>query len=71
MISDFISFVEILVNLYRISEKLDAAGDTLARIFQTVYESESDQSKRGKYLQMFRNWVINFDIWGSFMPLTA
>lgn len=40
MISDFITFVEILVNLYRISEKLDAAGDTLARIFQIVYESK-------------------------------
>lgn len=33
MIADFITFVEVLVNLYRISEKLDAAGDTLARIF--------------------------------------
>lgn len=42
MISDFITFVEVLVNLYRISEKLDAAGDTLARIFQMVYKNSED-----------------------------
>lgn len=72
MISDFLTFVEVLVNLYRISEKLDAAGDTLARIFQTVYESEEEQSKKTKkYLDSFRNWVINFDVWGSFLPLSA
>lgn len=72
MISDFITFIEILVNLFRISEKLDAAGDTMARIFQIVYESK-DSSKKGslKYINSFRNWIINFDVWGSFMPLTA
>ena len=75
MISDFITFVEILVNLYRISEKLDAAGDTLARIFQIVFDSKdgTSSSKKGslKFIDSFRNWIINFDVWGSFMPLTA
>lgn len=72
MISDFLTFIEVLVNLYRISEKLDAAGDTLARIFQTVYDSEIEDSKKTKkFLESFRNWVINFDVWGSFLPLSA
>lgn len=73
MISDFITFVEVLVNLFRISEKLDAAGDTLARIFQMVYNNRDDSNKKNslKYVDSFRNWIINFDVWGSFLPLTA
>ena len=73
MISDFITFIEVLVNLFRISEKLDAAGDTLARIFLIVYNSKEDPKKKNslKYIDSFRNWIINFDVWGSFMPLSA
>lgn len=73
MISDFITFIEVLVNLFRISEKLDAAGDTLARIFLIVYNSKDDSKKKNslKYIDSFRNWIINFDVWGSFMPLSA
>jgi hypothetical protein len=24
-----------------------------------------------KALRNFKNWIINFDVWGSFLPLTA
>lgn len=33
MIADFVRYIEALVQLFRLSEKLDAAGDTIQRIF--------------------------------------
>lgn len=33
MIHDFLKYIETLINIFRLSEKLDAAGDTLSRIF--------------------------------------
>lgn len=78
MVADFMHYVETLINLYRLSEKLDAAGDTLTRIFEALQEAVKDkkgkslsESARDEHLQAFKNWVINFDIWGSFLPLTA
>ena len=68
MIADFVKYVDILVQIYRLSEKLDAAGDTLSRIFQMSVDNPKSHNKS---IENFRNWIINFDIWGSFMPLTA
>ena len=64
MVADFINYIDMLINFFRLSEKLDAAGDTLSRIFSDM-ESE-DEFK----LKEFKNWVFNFDIWGSYLPLT-
>lgn len=69
MIADFVRYIEALVQLFRLSEKLDAAGDTIQRIFKICFENS--QKSHPKALENFRNWVINFDVWGSFMPLTA
>ena len=33
MIHDFLKYIETLINIFRLSEKLDAAGDTLTRVF--------------------------------------
>jgi len=68
MIADFVKYIDVLVQIYRLSMKLDAAGDTLSRIFS---ESVADPKRQGKCVENFRNWLVNFDIWGSFMPLTA
>ena len=69
MIADFVRYIETLVQLFRLSEKLDAAGDTISRIFKISVES--GQMSHPKALENFKNWIINFDVWGSFMPLTA
>ena len=53
--------------MFRLCEKLDAAGDTVTRIFKE--QKETKQKK--KSLENFRNWILNFDVWGSFLPLTA
>ena len=34
MISDFIKYIDALVQIFRLSAKLDAAGDTLSRTFR-------------------------------------
>ena len=34
MVSDFLKYIETLIQIYRLCEKLDAAGDTLTRIFE-------------------------------------
>jgi len=43
MISDFVKYIDTLIQIYRLSEKLDAAGDTLSRIFEM---STEDPGKR-------------------------
>jgi len=69
MIADFIKYIDALVQVYRLSEKLDAAGDTLTRIFKLAQENGPTKSQSS--LQTFRNWIINFDVWGSYLPLTV
>jgi hypothetical protein len=68
MIIDFLQYIDVLIQIYRLSQKLDSAGDTLPRIFEI---SAGQPKKQSKALENFRNWLLNFDIWGSFMPLTA
>jgi hypothetical protein len=70
MIQDFVKYIDVLVQIYRLSEKLDAAGDTLSRIFAMSAENPGKKYK-AKYLENFRNWIVNFDIWGSFLPLSS
>jgi hypothetical protein len=69
MISDFMKYIDILIQLYRLAEKLDAAGDTLTRVFKI--QIDSGKKYKTKAIENFRNWLVNFDVWGSFMPLTA
>jgi hypothetical protein len=69
MISDFMKYIDILIQVYRLAEKLDAAGDTLTRIFKSSIDNGKSFDK--KAMENFRNWIVNFDVWGSFLPLTA
>ena len=69
MIADFMKTIDTLIQVYRLSEKLDAAGDTLSRVFKI--QVDSGQKYKGKAKENFRNWIVNFDVWGSFLPLTA
>lgn len=39
MIADFVKYIDTLIQIYRLSEKLDAAGDTLSRIFEMSTEN--------------------------------
>lgn len=41
MIADFIRYVDTLVQFYRVVQKVDAAGDTLHRIFHLQHEKGS------------------------------
>jgi hypothetical protein len=68
MIIDFLQYIDVLIQIYRLSEKLDSAGDTLSRILGIAVGQPKNQSKA---IENFRNWLLNFDIWGSFMPLTT
>lgn len=68
MIIDFIHYIDVLIQVYRLSQKLDSAGDTLSRTFLMAV---GQPKKQAKALENFRNWMLNFDIWGSFMPLTT
>jgi hypothetical protein len=65
MVSDFLDYIDMLISFFRLSEKLDAAGDTLSRIF-TDFQKPSELK-----LKEFKNWIFNFDIWGSYLPLTS
>jgi len=40
MIADFVRYIDALITFFRLTEKLDAAGDTLTRIFRM---SEGDK----------------------------
>lgn len=68
MINEFLQYIDGLISVFRLSQKLDSAGDTLPRIFAI---SVGRPKHEGKALENFRNWLINFDVWGSYMPLTA
>lgn len=59
--TDFIEYLELLVDVYKQLDHLDAAGCKLLTVFQ--------QHPSHRYLAL-RNWVVNFDIWGSYHPLT-
>ena len=69
MIADFMKYIDILIQVYRLAEKLDAAGDTVTRVFKRSIEG--GKGYKGKAMENFRNWIVNFDVWGSFLPLTA
>lgn len=69
MIADFMKTIDTLIQVYRLSEKLDAAGDTLSRVFKITVDN--GKKYRAKAFENFRNWIVNFDVWGSFLPLTA
>ena len=42
MIADFIRYIDTLVQFFRITEKMDAAGDRLSRIFKESVEGGED-----------------------------
>lgn len=44
MIHDFLKYIETLINIYRLSEKLDAAGDTLSRVFN-ISKNQFEKNK--------------------------
>jgi len=69
MVADFVRYIEGLISIFRLTEKLDAAGDTMSRIFHLCRESKERLDP--KAMENFKNWIINFDVWGSFLPLTA
>jgi hypothetical protein len=69
MIHDFLKYIETLINIFRLSEKLDAAGDTLTRVFNISKKDLLDNKE--KHIQNLKNFLINFDIWGSYLPLTT
>jgi hypothetical protein len=68
MIADFVRYIDTLIQIFRLSEKIDAAGDTLSRIFEMAFNQS--QKNFPKSIENFRNWIVNFDIWGSYLPLT-
>ena len=39
MIADFMNTIDTLIQVYRLSEKLDAAGDTLSRVFKITVDN--------------------------------
>jgi len=74
MIADFVRYIDILISFFRLSDKLDAAGDPLSRVFKDYYaansESPSEKVKK-EFIQKFRYWMMNLDIYGSFLPLST
>ena len=62
--TDFVEYLEFLAEYFKQLDRLDAAGRKLLHIFQ---EPQTPQIR----LQSLKNWIINFDIWGSYMPLNA
>jgi hypothetical protein len=62
--TDFVEYLEFLAEYFKQLDRLDAAGHKLLHIFQ---EHQTPQIR----LQSLKNWIINFDIWGSYMPLNA
>jgi hypothetical protein len=69
MIQDFLKYVETLIHVFRLSEKSDAAGDTITRIMRIAKNDENKNNE--KHIESLKNFLINFDIWGSYLPLTA
>ena len=61
-VTDFIEYLESLVDFYRQLDHLDSAGNKLMNVFK--------QKKNFQVLSM-RNWILNLDVWGSYIPLNA
>ena len=36
-----------------------------------MVKDSPDKGSKKKHIENFRNWVINFDVWGSFLPLSS
>jgi hypothetical protein len=64
-----LKYVETLIYLFRLSDKLDAAGDTIIRIMKNAKSDEN--TNKEKHIESLKNFLINFDVWGSYLPLTA
>jgi len=60
--TDFIEYLEIFVDCYKQLDHLDSAGTKLMNVFS--------QDKRHQVLSL-RNWILNLDVWGSYLPLNA
>jgi hypothetical protein len=60
--TDFIEYLEILVECYKQLDHLDSAGTKLMNVFT--------QNKKHQVLSL-RNWILNLDVWGSYLPLNA
>ena len=60
--TDFIEYLEFLVDYFKQLERLDAGGRKLMSVFQ--------EKEHFKHLSL-RNWLINLDIWGTFLPLNV
>ena len=67
MIVDFLAYIEILINLFRLAEKIDAAGASLSSIFKKALDAEDSSLHLGE----FADWLMNFDVWGSYLPLNV
>jgi hypothetical protein len=61
--SDFITYLELLCEFYKQLQRLDAGGRTLQHVFLEGNNAYRETS--------FRNWLINVDVWGSYLPLNA
>jgi len=61
--TDFIEYLEVLADVFKSLQKLDAAGLTLKHVFL--------EKKKWVRQVSFRNWIINLDVWGSYNPLSA
>ena len=80
--TDFVDYLEFLVQFFKTTERLDAAGCTLQKVFGLVSE-EGEEAENGEadlvpdfYSQsevekrtMFKHWILNLDVYGSFEPL--
>ena len=76
-------YLEFLVQFFKTTERLDAAGCTLQKVFGLVSEdgdeadyAEEDQEADQFYSQseaekrtLFKYWILNLDVYGSFEPL--
>lgn len=60
--TDFVEYLEFIVECFKQLERLDAAGRKLINVFQDHKDFR---------LLSLRNWIINLDIWGSYLPLNA
>ena len=82
--TDFVDYLEFLVQFFKITERLDAAGCTLQKVFGLVSEDGDDIDSTGEEgssdqfhdqseaekRTMFKYWLLNLDVYGSFEPLT-
>lgn len=62
--TDFIEYLEFLAEYFKQLDRLDAAGRKLLHVFQ---DPHSPTIK----LQSLRSWLLNLDLWGSYLPLNT